>query len=227
MPFDKKPIIAPSILGANFSNLEKEINYCNDSEAQWIHLDIMDQQFVPNLSFGPAVVNSLRKHSDLFFDVHLMVSNPFDMLIPFIKAGANGISFHIEATESRFTFPPKILINTIKKNGLKCGLALKPKTPFSLIKKYLEFIDYIVVMSVEPGFGGQVFIDSTLSKIAEIDKHLKEKNVRDKILIQVDGGIKLTNYNKVISAGGDILVAGSEVFKSDNPSATINKMYND
>ena len=227
MPIDKKPIIAPSILGANFSNLEKEINYCNDSEAQWIHLDIMDQQFVPNLSFGPAVVNSLRKHSDLFFDVHLMVSNPFDMLIPFIKAGANGISFHIEATESRFTFPPKILINTIKKNGLKCGLALKPKTPFSLIKKYLEFIDYIVVMSVEPGFGGQVFIDSTLSKIAEIDKHLKEKNIRDKILIQVDGGIKLTNYNKVISAGGDILVAGSEVFKSDNPSATINKMYND
>ena len=227
MPFDKKPIIAPSILGANFSNLEKEINYCNDSEAQWIHFDIMDQQFVPNLSFGPAVVNSLRKHSDLFFDVHLMVSNPFDMLIPFIKAGANGISFHIEATESRFTFPPKILINTIKKNGLKCGLALKPKTPYSLIKKYLEFIDYIVVMSVEPGFGGQVFIDSTLSKIAEIDKHLKEKNIRDKILIQVDGGIKLTNYNKVISAGGDILVAGSEVFKSDNPSATINKMYND
>ena len=227
MPFDKKPIIAPSILGANFSNLEKEINYCNDSEAQWIHLDIMDQQFVPNLSFGPAVVNSLRKHSDLFFDVHLMVSNPFDMLIPFIKAGANGISFHIEATESRFTFPPKILINTIKKNGLKCGLALKPKTPYSLIKKYLEFIDYIVVMSVEPGFGGQVFIDSTLSKIADIDKHLKEKNIRDKILIQVDGGIKLTNYNKVISAGGDILVAGSEVFKSDNPSATINKMYND
>ena len=227
MPFDKKPIIAPSILGANFSNLEKEINYCNDSEAQWIHLDIMDQQFVPNLSFGPAVVNSLRKHSDLFFDVHLMVSNPFDMLIPFIKAGANGISFHIEATESRFTFPPKILINTIKKNGLKCGLALKPKTPFSLIKKYLEFIDYIVVMSVEPGFGGQVFIDSTLSKIAEIDKYLKEKYIRDKILIQVDGGIKLTNYNKVISAGGDILVAGSEVFKSDNPSATINKMYND
>ena len=227
MPFDKKPIIAPSILGANFSNLEKEINYCNDSEAQWIHLDIMDQQFVPNLSFGPSVVNSLRKHSDLFFDVHLMVSNPFDMLIPFIKAGANGISFHIEATESRFTFPPKILINTIKKNGLKCGLALKPKTPFSLIKKYLEFIDYIVVMSVEPGFGGQVFIDSTLSKIADIDKHLKEKNIRDKILIQVDGGIKLTNYNKVISAGGDILVAGSEVFKSDNPSATINKMYND
>jgi len=227
MPFDKKPIIAPSILGANFSNLEKEINYCNDSEAQWIHLDIMDQQFVPNLSFGPAVVNSLRKHSDLFFDVHLMVSNPFDMLIPFIKAGANGISFHIEATESRFTFPPKILINTIKKNGLKCGLALKPKTPFSLIKKYLEFSDYIVVMSVEPGFGGQVFIDSSLNKIAEIDEHLKEKNIRDKILIQVDGGIKLTNYNKVISAGGDILVAGSEVFKSDNPSATINKMYND
>ena len=227
MSFNKKPIIAPSILGANFSNLEKEISYCNNSEAKWIHLDIMDQQFVPNLSFGPAVVESLRKHSDLFFDVHLMVSNPFDMLIPFIKAGANGISFHIEATESRFTFPPKILINTIKKNGLKCGLALKPKTPFSIIKKYLEFIDYIVVMSVEPGFGGQEFIESTFKKIDEIDNYLKNENLRDDILIQVDGGIKLTNYKDVLSAGGDILVAGSEVFKSNNPSETINKMYND
>ena len=156
-----------------------------------------------------------------------MVSNPFDMLIPFIKAGANGISFHIEATESRFTFPPKILINTINKNGLKCGLALKPKTPFSIIKKYLEFIDYIVVMSVEPGFGGQEFIESTFEKIDEIDNYLKNENLRNDILIQVDGGIKLTNCKDVLSAGGDILVAGSEVFKSNNPSETINKMYND
>ena len=161
----KNPIIAPSVLGADFSNLQKEIKFCNDSEAEWLHLDIMDQQFVPNLSFGPGLVKSLRQHSKLFFDVHLMVSNPFDMLLPFVDAGANGISFHIEATESRFTFPPKILINTIKKNGLKCGIAIKPKTPFSILKKYLEFIDYVVVMSVEPGFGGQTFIPSTLSLI--------------------------------------------------------------
>jgi ribulose-phosphate 3-epimerase len=222
----KNPVIAPSLLGADFSNLKKEINFCNNSNAKWLHLDIMDQQFVPNLSFGPSVVKDLRNHSDLFFDVHLMVSNPFDMLLPFIKAGANGISFHIEATESRFTFPPKILINTIKKNNLKCGLALKPKTPFSIIKKYLEYIDYIVVMSVEPGFGGQSFIPSTLDKISEIDNYLNQNNIRENILIQVDGGIKLENYKSVIESGADILVAGSQVFQSENPTETINQMYN-
>ena len=221
----KNPVIAPSILGADFSNLKKEINFCNNSNAKWLHLDIMDQQFVPNLSFGPSVVKDLRKHSDLFFDVHLMVSNPFDMLLPFIKAGANGISFHIEATESRFTFPPKILINTIKKNNLKCGLALKPKTPFSIIKKYLEYIDYIVVMSVEPGFGGQSFIPSTLDKISEIDNYLNQNKIRENILIQVDGGIKLENYKSIIDSGADILVAGSQVFQSENPVETINQMY--
>jgi ribulose-phosphate 3-epimerase len=225
MSNNKNPVIAPSLLGADFSNLKKEINFCNNSNAKWLHLDIMDQQFVPNLSFGPSVVKDLRKHSDLFFDVHLMVSNPFDMLLPFIKAGANGISFHIEATESRFTFPPKILINTIKKNNLKCGLALKPKTPFSIIKKYLEYIDYIVVMSVEPGFGGQSFIPSTLDKISEIDNYLNQNNIRENILIQVDGGIKLENYKSVIESGADILVAGSQVFQSENPIETINLMY--
>ena len=220
----KNPIVAPSLLGADFSNLQKEVELCNNSKAEWLHLDIMDQQFVPNLSFGPGLVKSIRSHSDLFFDVHLMVSNPFDMLKPFIDAGANGISFHIEATESRFTFPPKILINMIKKNNLKCGLAIKPKTPFSILKKYLEFIDYIVVMSVEPGFGGQSFIPSTIDKISEINGYLIDQNMRDKIMIQVDGGIKLENYKDVISAGGDILVAGSEVFQSQNPIETINTM---
>ena len=221
----KNPIVAPSILGADFSNLQKEVELCNNSKAEWLHLDIMDQQFVPNLSFGPGLVRSIRSHSDLFFDVHLMVSNPFDMLKPFIDAGANGISFHIEATESRFTFPPNILTNMIKKNNLKCGLAIKPKTPFSILKKYLEFIDYIVVMSVEPGFGGQSFIPSTIDKISEINGYLIDQNMRDKIMIQVDGGIKLENYKDVISAGGDILVAGSQVFQSQNPIETINTMH--
>ena len=225
MSDSKNLIIAPSLLGADFSKLRSEVELCNDSKAEWLHLDIMDQQFVPNLSFGPAVVKSLRNHSDLFFDVHLMVSNPFDMLIPFIDAWANGISFHIEATESRFTFPPKILINMIKKNRLKCGIAIKPKTPFSILKKYLDFIDYIVVMSVEPGFGGQSFIPSTFNKISEIDSFLKDNQLRDKILIQVDGGVKLENYKDVINAGGDILVAGSQVFQSNNPIKTIQTMY--
>ena len=221
----KNPIIAPSVLGADFSNLQKEIKFCNDSEAEWLHLDIMDQQFVPNLSFGPGLVKSLRQHSKLFFDVHLMVSNPFDMLLPFVDAVANGISFHIEATESRFTFPPKILINNIKKNGLKCGIAINPNTPFSILKKYLEFIDYVVVMSVEPGFGGQTFIPSTIQKISEINEYLIEQKIRDKIMIQVDGGIKLDNFKDVLTAGGDILVAGSEVFQSENPIQTINIMH--
>ncbi|RPF74389.1 MAG: ribulose-phosphate 3-epimerase [Rickettsiales bacterium TMED289] len=225
MPTNKNPVIAPSLLGADFSNLKSALNFCNNSKAEWLHLDIMDQQFVPNLSFGPSVVKDLRAHSDRFFDVHLMVSNPFEMLNSFIEAGANGISFHIEATESRFTFPPKILINMIKKNNLKCGLALKPKTPFSIIKKYLEFIDYIVVMSVEPGFGGQSFIPSTFDKISEIDNYLISKNLRDNVLIQVDGGIKLENYKDVVKAGADILVAGSQVFQSDDPIKTINHMY--
>jgi len=219
-------IIAPSLLAADFSNLKNELKLCNDSKAEWLHLDIMDQQFVPNLSFGPAVVKSVRPHSNLFFDVHLMVSNPFDMLPAFIDAGADAISFHIETTEPRFTFPPKIIINTIKKNNLRCGIAIKPKTPFKVVEKYLSFIDYIVVMSVEPGFGGQSFIPSTLEKISSIDKILKEKNLRDKIAIQVDGGIKLHNAKDVINAGADILVVGSEIFKSKNPIETINEMYN-
>tara|TARA_B100000809_G_C15139072_1_gene532094 strand:+ start:6935 stop:7618 length:684 start_codon:yes stop_codon:yes gene_type:complete len=219
-------IIAPSLLAADFANLKNELKLCNDSKAEWLHLDIMDQQFVPNLSFGPAVVKSIRPHSNLFFDVHLMVSNPFDMLPAFIDAGADAISFHIETTEPRFTFPPKIIINTIKKNNLRCGIAIKPRTPFKVIEKYLSFIDYIVIMSVEPGFGGQSFIPSTLEKISSIDKILKDKKIRDKIAIQIDGGIKLHNAKDVIDAGADILVVGSEVFKSENPIETINEMYN-
>jgi ribulose-phosphate 3-epimerase len=154
-----------------------------------------------------------------------MVSNPFDMVPAFIDAGADAISFHIETTEPRFTFPPKIIINTIKKNNLRCGIAIKPKTPFKVVEKYLSLIDYIVIMSVDPGFGGQGFIPSTLEKISSIDKTLKEKNLRDKIAIQVDGGIKLHNAKEVIDAGADILVAGSEIFKSENPTETIDKMY--
>ncbi len=226
MSKNNKPIIAPSLLAADFSDLKSELNLCNKSNAEWLHLDIMDQQFVPNLSFGPEIVRAIRPHTDLFFDVHLMVSNPYDMLKSFIDAGADAISFHIETTEPRFTFPPKILINTIKKNNLRCGIAIKPKTSLKVIEKYLPFIDYIVVMSVEPGFGGQGFIPSTLEKITLIDQVLKSKNLREQIAIQVDGGIKLHNAKDVISAGADILVAGSEVFKSDNPTETINKMYN-
>jgi len=221
MIIKKEHIIAPSILGADFSKLREEIMMLSDTKAQWIHLDIMDQQFVPNLSFGPAIVKSIRPYTNLFFDVHLMVSNPFDLIKPFIDAGANGISFHIEASEPRFTFPPKILISQIKKAGLKCGIALKPKTPISVLKKYLTMIDYVTVMSVEPGFGGQKFIESSMQKIQDLKYILIELNLENKVKIQVDGGVITQNALKCLESGADILVVGSEIFQSKNPKDTI------
>ena len=226
MGTENKPkiIVAPSLLAADFSNLKKALGYCNNSSATWLHLDIMDQQFVPNLSFGPGIVKNIRKHSKLFFDVHLMVSNPFEMIDSFINAGADGISFHIEASESRFTFPPKLIINKIKRANLLCGIAIKPKTPFTIIKKYMDLIDYVVVMSVEPGFAGQKFIPESIDKIKEIRSFIDEKNLTDKVSIQCDGGVKLHNAKDVVDAGANILVAGSEVFQSENPTEIINKM---
>ena len=226
MGTENKPkiVVAPSLLAADFSNLKKALGYCNNSSATWLHLDIMDQQFVPNLSFGPGIVKNIRKHSKLFFDVHLMVSNPFEMIDSFINAGADGISFHIEASESRFTFPPKLIINKIKRANLLCGIAIKPKTPFTIIKKYMDLIDYVVVMSVEPGFAGQKFIPESIDKIKEIRSFIDEKNLTDKVSIQCDGGVKLHNAKDVVDAGANILVAGSEVFQSENPTEIINKM---
>ena len=226
MGTENKPkiVVAPSLLAADFSNLKKALGYCNNSSATWLHLDIMDQQFVPNLSFGPGIVKNIRKHSKLFFDVHLMVSNPFEMIDSFINAGADGISFHIEASESRFTFPPKLIINKIKRANLLCGIAIKPKTPFTIIKKYMDLIDYVVVMSVEPGFAGQKFIPKSIDKIKEIRSFIDEKNLTDKVSIQCDGGVKLHNAKDVVDAGANILVAGSEVFQSENPTEIINKM---
>ena len=226
MGTENKPkiVVAPSLFAADFSNLEKTLDYCNNSSATWLHLDIMDRQFVPNLSFGPNIVKNIRKHSKLFFDVHLMVSNPFEMIDSFINAGADGISFHIETSESRFTFPPRILINKIKRANLLCGIAIKPKTPFKIIKKYMDLIDYVVVMSVEPGFAGQKFIPESLNKIQEIHQFIIENNLLNQVSIQIDGGVKLHNAKDVVDAGANILVAGSEVFQSENPTEVINKM---
>ena len=153
-----------------------------------------------------------------------MVSNPFEMIDLFINAGADGISFHIEASESRFTFPPKLIINKIKRANLLCGIAIKPKTPFTIIKKYMDLIDYVVVMSVEPGFAGQKFIPESIDKIKEIRSFIDEENLTDKVSIQCDGGVKLYNAKDVVDAGTNILVAGSEVFQSENPMEIINKM---
>ncbi|MBT6796257.1 MAG: ribulose-phosphate 3-epimerase, partial [Candidatus Marinimicrobia bacterium] len=180
----------------------------------------MDNQFVPNLTIGPLVVKSLRPKTRKFIDVHMMVINPETLVEPFAKAGADSITFHIEATDD-----PNSIIDLIKSCGCKVGISLKPKTPLSDILPFLEKVDLVLVMSVEPGFGGQGFIPKSNDRILELKKYLNE-NCLDRVLIQVDGGIKLHNAKEIMNAGADVLVAGSEVFKADNPIQTIIDFYN-
>ena len=211
--------LAPSILSADFSDLGLALSQCESGGAPWVHVDVMDNQFVPNLTIGPPVVKSLRKNTEKFIDVHMMVVNPENLVEPFARAGADNITFHIEATDT-----PDEVIDLIRATGKMVGISLKPATPFDSIKPYMDKIDLILVMSVEPGFGGQGYIKSSTARIMEIKKYLKD-NCLERIQIQVDGGIKLHNANEVISAGADILVAGSEVFGSKNPQKVIKDFY--
>ena len=211
--------LAPSILSADFSNLKSALDICNQGGAHWIHVDVMDNQFVPNLTIGPPVVKSLRSKTQKFIDVHMMVIDPEKLVEPFARAGADNITFHIEATEN-----PDEVIDLIRSSGKMVGISLKPSTPFSDITPFIEKVDLILVMSVEPGFGGQGFIKESKDRIIEIKRYLSD-NCLERIQIQVDGGIKLHNAKEVISAGGDILVAGSEVFGSKNPNQVIRDFY--
>ena len=211
--------LAPSILSADFSDLQSALNMCDDGGAHWIHVDVMDNQFVPNLTIGPPVVKSLRSKTERFMDVHMMVIEPEKLVEPFAKAGADNITFHIEATND-----PDGIIELIKSCGCKVGVSIKPKTPLTEIFPVLQKVDVVLVMSVEPGFGGQGYIPRTNERIAEIKSFLN-KDYLDHVLIEVDGGVKLHNAKEVMDAGADILVAGSEVFKSADPVQTIKEFY--
>ncbi len=211
--------LAPSILSADFSDLQSVLQICNEGGAHWIHVDVMDNQFVPNLTIGPPVVKSLRPKTQKFMDVHMMVIDPEKLVESFAKAGADNITFHIEATDD-----PNSIIDLIKSCGCKVGVSLKPKTPLSDIYDIIDKVDMVLIMSVEPGFGGQGYLPSSNDRISELKQYLTD-NDHNHVLIEVDGGIKLHNAKEVIDAGADILVAGSEVFKADDPVQTIKDFY--
>ncbi|HJL79131.1 MAG TPA: ribulose-phosphate 3-epimerase [Candidatus Marinimicrobia bacterium] len=213
----KNPIkIAPSILSADFSRLYSALDICEKGGAEYIHVDVMDNHFVPNLTIGPIVVKSIKPLTKIFMDVHLMVERPEDLIKPFADAGADGITFHVESAEN-----PGLVIDLIRSANKQIGISLKPQTPFSMIEPFLDQIDLLLIMSVEPGFGGQEYIPGSTKRIEEIHQRLIVLGLRNRILMEIDGGIKLTNAKKVANAGADILVAGSAIFQSENPIETI------
>jgi len=211
------PIIAPSLLAADFLHLEQECQMLNESKADWFHLDVMDGRFVPNISFGMSVIKQLRKTTAKFFDVHLMIVEPEKYSEEFKDAGANSLTVHQEACPHLHRN-----IQQIKSLGMKAGVAINPATPVFLLQDIIRDVDMVLVMSVNPGFGGQSFIPQSLSKIAAIKALIKNKASSAKI--EVDGGISLDNAAEILQAGADVLVAGSSIFKSENPLETIEKM---
>lgn len=210
-------LIAPSLLSADFSNLKKDIEIVNKSDADWFHLDIMDGVFVPNISFGIPVVRDIKKHAKKPLDVHLMITNPDKYFSDFKEAGADIISFHYEASDHLHRS-----IQALKEMGVKAGVAINPHTNVSLIKDIISDVDMILIMSVNPGFGGQKFIENTYDKIKKLKNIIHSKN--SNTLIQVDGGVNLDNAPKLFNAGADILVAGNTVFSSDDPISVIRKL---
>ncbi|QWQ39381.1 ribulose-phosphate 3-epimerase [Gemella sp. zg-570] len=209
--------ILPSLLAADFSNLEKDIREMEDIGIDMFHLDVMDGHFVPNISFGFPVIESIRKTTNKTLDVHLMVANPDIYLEEFCNIGSDMVSFHIEATNHADR-----LIDVIKNKGKKAGIVLNPQTPISTIKHILHKVDYVLLMTVNPGFGGQKFIEGMLEKIEELDKIRKDKKYN--FLIQVDGGINIVTSKLCRDRGADLIVCGSFLFNSSNKEETLSQL---
>ena len=212
-------IISPSVLSADFGHLADDIAMLDRSEAEWVHIDVMDGVFVPHISFGFPLMPPIRKGTKKVLDTHLMIVNPEKYIERFAKAGADIVTIHLEATDDLHG-----AIATIKKAGVKAGVSIKPKTPVSAIVPYLNELDLVLIMSVEPGFGGQSFIEGSTEKVAELRREMDRCG--SQAMIEIDGGITLDNAAEVYAAGCEVLVAGSTVFASPDPEETIHKLLN-
>lgn len=207
-------LIAPSLLSANFLTLQQDCDMLNSSRADWFHLDVMDGRFVPNISYGPMIIHFISSATTKFCDVHLMIEEPEKYVDAFKDAGANNITIHLEACRHLHRN-----IQQIKNLGISAGVAINPHTPVDSLKDIIADIDVVLVMSVNPGFGGQSFIPHTITKIKQVKELISAQSLNVKI--EVDGGINLQNARSIIDAGADVLVAGNTVFKSSNPAETI------
>ena len=213
----KNRLIAPSVLAADFGNLQRDIEMINKSSADWFHIDIMDGVFVPNISYGMPVLEAIQRHAKKTIDVHLMIVDPDRFIKEFAKLGANILSVHYEATTHLHR-----TLQAIKAEGMKAGVAINPHTNVSLLEDTILDIDLVLIMSVNPGFGGQSFIENTYKKIKQLKEIIERNNAPT--LIEVDGGVTDKNAAQLVEAGADVLVAGSFVFKAENPTQTIKEL---